>query len=152
MDLGPVNYSDALFIAKNMREWDRKEIYASRWNDDPHELAAECLSIGGFSWIAYDPEPIAIIGAVPLRPGVWNVFMFATDKFSKIAISLTKFAKNVMMPSLIAAGAHRGECQSMAGHDDAHNWLEFLGAKRESTSEGYGRGREDFHTYIWMAN
>jgi len=80
---------------------------------------------------------------------VWNVHMFATDNFSKIAISLTKFVKNVIVPSLTAIGSHRVECKSMDGHEDAHKWLEFLGAHRESTLSEFGKDNEDFHLYVW---
>lgn len=149
MRTSPVTYDEALFVAKNMREWDKKEIYATRWNDDPSDVAQDCVWLGEFGWIASDPEPIAVIGAGPCHPGVWNVHMFATDNFSKIAISLTKFVKRVIIPSLAASGAHRVECKSMDGHEDAQRWLEFLGAQRESTLPEYGREAEDFHLYVW---
>lgn len=149
MDMIPVNYSDALFVAANMREWDRKEIYATRWNDDPSDIATDCCYMGDFGWVACEPEPIAVVGAGPMHPGVWGVHMFATDNFSKIAISLTKFVRRVIIPSLAATGAHRAECKSMEGHEDAQKWLEFLGAERESTLAEYGRNGEDFHIYTW---
>ena len=149
MEMLPVNFNDALFVATNMREWDKKEIYATRWTDDPSDIAQDCVNLGEFGWIAHDPEPIALVGAVPCHPGVWNVHMFATDNFSKIAISLTKFVKNVIVPSLTAIGSHRVECKSMDGHEDAHKWLEFLGAHRESTLSEYGKENEDFHLYVW---
>lgn len=153
MRMSKVNYNDALYVAANMREWDKKEIYATRWNDDPSEVASDCVGCGDFVWTAALNEPIAIIGASPLRPGVWQVFMFATDNFSKIALSLTKFAKRVIIPALRSSGAHRIECKSMEGHIDAQNWLEFFGANKESTLTNYGRNQEDFHqyTYLWSS-
>jgi len=151
MELHPVNYIDALFVATNMRDWDKTEIYATRWNDDPADIATDSCECGDFAWIAYNPEPVAIIGAVPIHPGVWSVFMFATDKFSNIAISLTKYAKRVIIPSLANAGAHRLECKSMEGHTVAQKWLEFIGARPETVLENYGRNGEDFilYKYLW---
>jgi hypothetical protein len=149
MRLLPLTYDDALYVATNMRDWDKREIYATRWNNDPADVAGDCCMAGAFGWVAYDDEPIAVLGAVPLHPGVWGVYMFATDNFAKIAISLTKYVRRVMMPSLTATGAHRAECKSIEGHDTAQRWLEFLGANRESTLSGYGREGEDFHLYAW---
>lgn len=150
MDLRPVTYQDALAVASNMRESDRREIFAGRWNDDPEELAADCLCFGSFGWIACEPHPIAVVGAAPLHPGVWSVYMFAGNDFLKIKLSLTKFVKRVMIPSLVEVGAHRAECHSIDGHVEAHRWLEFLGATRESTRRRFGRNGEDFHCYVWL--
>ena len=150
MDLEPITLSGARHVATNMREWDRREIYAGRWADDPERLAVDCTLYGAFGWLALaSSTPIAVVGATPVHPGVWNVFMFATDDFRLISISLTKFVARVMIPALVQTGAHRAECKSMEGHVDAHRWLEFLGAEREATHHEYGRGKETFHTYVW---
>jgi hypothetical protein len=142
---------DALIhICANMREWDRREIYATRWNDDPAALADECLSAGDFAYIFGTDEPIGIIGAVPLWPGVWSVFLFGTDNVKHVGLPLTKWVKRVMMPTLIEdMGCHRAECRSIEGHTDAQSWLEHLGVRRESSLPGYGRNGEDFWVYAW---
>lgn len=150
MDLGPINFDEVLFVVRNMRAWDKREIYATRWNDDPVELAGDVALCGRFGWIAgILGVPVAVVGAAPVHSGVWSAFMFATDDFRQISLSLTKFAKRVMIPALVATGAHRAECLSLAGHTDAHRWLESLGAKPEGVAAGFGRGREDFVRYVW---
>lgn len=147
---GPLNFPEVLHVARNMREWDAKEIYATRWTDDPAEVAADCMAAGKFSWLAYAGDtPVAVVGAWPAHPGVWSVFMFATDDFNAVAFSLTKFIKRVMIPALVKTGAHRAECHSIEGHEVAHRWLEFLGAKAEEPRKFYGRNRETFICYAW---
>lgn len=151
MKVVELTFDDAFYVARNMREWDRREIFATRWNDDAEMLALEASSIcGGLSFAAGLDRPIAAVGAAPLWPGVWSVWTFATDEFYKISTSLTKRIKRDMLSTLRAAGAHRIQCHSMIGHDDAQRWLEFLGAEREGKPiKGYGRNGEDFAMYVW---
>ena len=150
MNLSTVTFERALQVALRMREWDKKEIYATRWHNDPAALARDCARCGTFGWIAEkDGVPVSVIGAVPVHPGVWSVFMFATDSFQQISLSLTKFVKRVIIPALKATGAHRAECLSLAGHVEAHRWLELLGAHREGEKRAFGKGGEDFVSFVW---
>lgn len=141
---------DALYVAQRMRAADAREIWATRWNEDPHELARDAVACAPVAWTACKGHvPVACIGAGPLHPGVWRVWMYATDDFPSVGMKVTKFARRVMIPALLHAGAHRAECLSIDGHDQAHRWLEALGAAREATLGGYGRDGEDFHLYAW---
>lgn len=149
MRRAPVSHNDVLYVAQRMREADRLEVYATRWSDDPEDLVADVLRAGPFSWVCGLERPIMAIGAVPLCPGVWSVWMFATDDFRQIRLSATRFAKKVMMPALISAGAHRFECRSIDGHVEAQAWLEGLGGRREATHPMAGKDGETFHTYAW---
>ncbi len=147
----PVSYNDVLYVVQRMREADRREIYATRWANDPVAVATDVMSSGPFGWVCGIDRPIAAIGALSMWPGVWSVWMFATDEFRKIGLPMTRFVKNDMIPAVASTGAHRAECKSLADHFEAHAWLELLGARREypEPHRGYGRGGEDFYTYIW---
>jgi hypothetical protein len=148
MRLEPVSFGPALHVAERMREWDRREIMATRWTEDPGEVAADAALGGPFGWVAFlGEEPVAVIGAGPLHPGVWQVWMFASDKFSKVRFSMTRFTKRVIIPAMRRSGAHRAECRSMVGHVEAQRWLESFGARCEAVLAGYGRGGEDFLLY-----
>lgn len=150
MDVEPLSPAKVLHIASNLREWDRREVFANLWSDDPVELAERVLYCGDFSWICSNGgDPIAALGALPVSPHVWSVWMFATDDFRQIGLPLTRFAKRTMMPALLKSGAHRAECRSMEGHDEAHAWLEMLGACREARHPMAGKNRETFYTYAW---
>lgn len=136
-----------LHIAANMREWDRREIFATRWDDDPRGLVAACLSCPATGWLAWhDGAPVAAIGAVPICPGVWSMWCFGTDDFPQVGLGLTKHAKRFIIP-MVAHSGHRAEALSMDGHYDAHRWMESFGLHREATHPGRGRGGETFHTY-----
>lgn len=149
MRLAVADRPTLLYVAERMREWDRREIYATRWTEGPSALADSLLAPHNIAWIAGIEEPIAALGAYPAWPGVWSVWMFATDNFPQIGYPLTKFIKKRMIPTL-ASHAHRAECRSIEGHEAAHRWLENLGAEREATLRGFGRNGETFHLYRWL--
>ncbi len=136
-----------------MREWDRREIFATRWAEDPAELAVDCWRARENAWIARrdeDSPPVAAVGAIQRWPSVWSVWMFATPQIGGCRLSLHRFVVRDMIPALRGSGARRADCMSMDGHTDAHQWLERLGARR--TAEpfvNWGRGGETFWQYYW---
>jgi hypothetical protein len=144
---------DLLYVAHHMREWDRREIYASRWRDDPEELALDCWRHRETAWVAFPDgldRPVAAVGAVERWPSVWSVWMFGTDDLSLAGLSLHRFVKRDMIPALRGSGARRADCMSLDGHTDAHAWLTRLGARR--TTEpflNWGRGGETFWQFYW---
>lgn len=151
MILQDVTADGALHVAAGMRDADYREIFATRWNDDLVDLTVDCLNARRFSWIACadDGTPVAVVGAWPTHPGVWQVYFFTTDRWSQISLSLTRWIRRVMIPALRNAGAHRAECKSLSSHTEAHRWLEFLGASQEATLRGYGKDGEDFLLFVW---
>jgi len=147
MELTRLNPNDLYTVAENMREWDRKEIFATRWTDDIHDLVNDAMACYEFGWIAsHEDRPVCAIGGAPVHPGVWSVWMFATPEFDKIKFSLSRFALRRMKPVLLSV-CNRVECRSMEGHTDAQLWLEFLGMKRESVIPHYGKNGETFFLY-----
>lgn len=143
------DFDGAFYVALRLREADAREIYATRWSDDPEALALDAAAaVPGF--VCGLERPIAAIGAVPMYPGVWNVWMFATDEFPRIGVSMTKLMKRVMIPNLQKIGGHRAECRSIEGHTEAHKWLELLGARREAEHLKAGKNGETFYTYAWV--
>lgn len=149
LTFGDFHYRDCLYVARNMREMDREEIAAVRWDDaDPEQIAIDCEKAAVFSYIVYlDGEPVAVLGASPLGPGVATVYMFATDKFSAVGLGLTKWAKRVYEPFLKDCGFHRVECHTISTHPDSHKWLRFFGATHESDVPAFGKNREMFCRY-----
>ncbi len=137
-------------IAGSLRAWDAREAFALRFDDDSEALAQAILQAGPVFWVAgLGAAPIAVFGCTEMWPGVWSMWLLATDDFHHIGISMTKLVTRDIVPMLFEAGAHRLEAKSMEGHDDAQRWLELIGARREATHPAFGRGRETFHTYVW---
>lgn len=138
------------YVCRHMRPLSRSEMFLTRPNDDPDDLAAVLHIYNSFQWVAYFAErPAAIIGAIPLHPGVWGLYGFGTEAYAAIIREVTKHAKRFMMPAIVSAGAHRGQCISPVGHVDTHRWLRWLGAKEEATLRHYGKGGEDVIMFAW---
>lgn len=142
---GPVEH-----IAYNLRQADREELAATCWRLDSALLArtADACRLG-FVAAADDGTPVAAFGATEAWPGVWQVGMFATARWPEVALAATRHARRVLMPAVRDTGAHRAHAFSLATHTEAHRWLEWLGASRETTLRGWGRGGEDFILFAW---
>jgi hypothetical protein len=150
VEMTPITFEGAAFVAANMRDCDRAEIYATRWNDDPEELARTAVAVPDFSWLFWvDGVPASVIGAIPCHPGLWSVFAFGTPDWRSAALAMSRHVRGVMIPGLMRAGALRAECRSISTHTEAHAWLRMLGAQHEGTLESYGKNGEDFYVFRW---
>lgn len=144
---------DIHYVAMNMRSRDYDEIVCVSWAEDRAQLAQ--FLVNGLSdhdnvYCFYADAPIAILSYIPMRPGVWNLGMFATDKIKKVGGFLTKTIIRDIIPALDSAKAHRVECQSIEGYEQVHKWLEFIGLKKEKKIPGYGRNKENFYTFSYV--
>jgi hypothetical protein len=147
----PVSYQDVVHVVHHLRERDRREIFALRWNDDVDSFIADVVSVAGALWSAWrlDGEPIALNGVVPVRPGVCLAGAFGTDKWAHAVRAITRHAREVTIPLLHHAGYHRGEAYALAANVEGRSWIELLGGEREAYLEAFGRNKEDFILYRW---
>lgn len=146
-ELPQIDHEAAAYVVEHMRASDRREIEATNWTLDG--LAERVMDAREFAFFAsHRGRPAAVIGAVPMWPGVWSVFAFGTDDFKACGLRLTKFARRFIIPAIWNGGGHRMECASIEGHDEAHAWLEALGFYRESEMQSYGKRGETFYRYV----
>jgi hypothetical protein len=150
VEIRGARFDDVVWVARRMRVADREEIFATRWREDPIQLAAEAIQFSTFAWVARDgDEPVAVMGAVEECPHVFKVWMFATDRWRRVAGPMTHHVNETVIPVLTHVGANRAYCHSIAGHDVAHRWLKRLGAHCESAQPGYGKNGETFYVFAW---
>lgn len=144
----PLSLAPLQQIARAMRAEDAREIYATRWDENPDAVARDSLlsRFGGI--VALDGQPVAALGAIPATPGVFYVWMYATDAWPEVALTATKWALRSLKPALMANG-HRAECRSIEGHHQAHAWLAMLGFRAECRLPDCGRHRETFIQFAW---
>ncbi len=153
MTLVEPSFNDLLYIAANMREADKSEIFATRWDDSPMELAKQGMMplVRQFAFVAkLKGVPVAAIGAFPAHPLMWNVWMFATDEFPKIGLPFTRWVKKIFVPTM-HKNARRAECRSECSHHYAHRWMEAIGGKKEATLSRYGKQGQDYYIYAWQS-
>lgn len=143
-------YADVVYVARRMRASDAEEIWPITIAKTPEALALGAVYGVGYKFVVGSGAvPVATWGASPTRPGVVSVWMFATDRWPEVALTVTRHIRRELMSTLIDAGYVRAECWSHANHHVAHKWLEILGAIREATVEDYGPNRVPYHCYSW---
>ncbi|WP_374656134.1 hypothetical protein [Dongia sp.] len=145
-----LNRDDLIAVAENMRAADRREIFATRFDENAELLAEDLLAGDPLGVIVADRDgvPAAVLGATEMWPGLWSLWMFATDRWPSVARETTRFAKRVLWPALLKLGLRRGECRSAAEHHVAHRWLRHLGGAVESIHPAYGKGGETFIGFV----
>lgn len=138
-------------VVAHLRQRDREEIFALRWNDSEAELLTQIRAVAGDLWRVwcYQGEPVAVCGVLPLRPGVVSAASFGTDKWRHVIRPMTTWGMNWLIPTLQDAGYHRGEAYVSAANEQSKRWLASLGAYREAYLHQYGRNREDYILYAW---
>jgi hypothetical protein len=147
----PVTSTGVAHIVRNLRPRDRCEVFALRWDDDENHLVHDVCQIAGDLWRiwSWDGEPVAVMGVVPVRPGVVVSTAFGTDKWPAVVRPATRWVRDYLIPILKNSNFHRGEAYSLASPGNSRHWIELLGGEVEALLKGYGRGREDFLLYAW---
>lgn len=149
MTLYKPTYEAVRWVAQNMRDCDREEIYPLRFDPTPESLAAAVMSDTRYCWLAAtESEPVAVFGMFEIRPNAWTAFAFGTDNFPKVAGEMTKYLLRKVKPHLFRdLGATRIEAHSHPAHTQAHAWLELLGAKGTPDTE-YGPNGETYLHFV----
>ena len=147
----PGSVRDITYVAANMRDADRREIFCQRADEDVRALAMTMSYVSPVHCYAAfeDCSPIAVFGASEQHPNMWTAWAFGTRRLRRAVPAITRFVRSRIAGALLDCGANRVEVRSIAGHDIAHRWLETLGAEREALLRGFGKGGEDFVLYAW---
>jgi hypothetical protein len=123
--------ADVLIVASTMRESDRAEIYATRWGEDPFDVAHfAMLSPFKFTYRDHAGALVAAFGALEPWPGVWSIWMFANDLWDeRVGGRIVRFVRRLLRVEMKARNAHRLECRSLATHTEAHRFIRALGPR-----------------------
>lgn len=151
MTILPADYENLLYICERLRTQDRLEVFATRWDDDPAQLATQLFYGDGLIWClgTDDREPTFLVGAMELWPGMWAPWAMGTRRTHQIALAATRLVCKEMIPQMKAKGFRRAECRAAIKNTIACEWLERLGGIRESVNERMGREGETFVTYVF---
>lgn len=150
MNIRKLSRNDLFDIATAMRAADRREIFATRFDEDAGSLVDDLIAGDPIGAViaAGDGAAVAAIGGTEMWPGLWSLWMFATDRWPEVARVGTRFAKMELWPALLALGLRRGECRSAAEHGIAHRWIRHLGGVQESIHPAFGKGGETFIGFV----
>lgn len=148
---------DIAYVARHMRDRDLMEFSAVLEADTREDIAdilvdryadLDCLIS---AWRGN--RPVAVGGAVGIRPNVGSLMFLATDDFPSIVLPLTRFIRRTYFPSLEEVGIHRIECTSLDTYAEMHRWLGTLGMAQEGGPfRAYGKNGENFVPFAWVGN
>lgn len=138
------SYSQILTVARNMREWDRREIFSMGVVRTPEDLSEHCLR-SFYKGVLRTDHPVAAFGFSGNWDGYCQAWMFAAPDWAAGALALTKYARRSILPWLFfEAGIRRIEARSMVGHVQAQKWMRILGATELCKLRDYGLNGEDY--------
>lgn len=150
VQIAPLSLGLVAFVTQNMRPLDRLEANATSFSEEPADLAVDvCMHWGPTGAVLGIERPIAVIGATQRWPNVWTAWMFATDEFPRIGKAATRYARDVLLPTVRNVGMVRADARSLASNVAAHRWIELIGGRFESELKGFGKNGEDFVQFRW---
>jgi hypothetical protein len=142
-------------ICQRMREVDKVEIYGMMPHDSWYVLSWDAYALitnkgrGRVAW--WQGRPAGLCAFTEMHPGVWNAWMFGTDDFRNVVVDLVRWGRREVRDILAVSRGHRCQCDSRAGHDQAHRLLKALGARQEGPPmKGYGKDGSDYLRFVWL--
>lgn len=125
------------FIPKHLA---RMNVKSDALKAASHPDMIPALERMGHTVLCEDGTVLAIIGAVPLIPGVCEVFVIASQEQEKYQIAFVKAVKKSLFPLL----EKYRRIQSVSKNDAFHlRWLTWLGFRAEGVMRKYGLNGED---------
>lgn len=141
----PITWEEAIYVCINMKEADRHEVMATRFDDDDIAFAADCMRTTGKKMVGIaDGKPVAIGGLAVWQPGVGQAWLVGTPDIGKIGKQIAKYCKQEIKRLFESGCIHRIQAFSEANHTQAHQWLNSIGLKQEALMPKYGKNGEDF--------
>lgn len=131
---------DLVDVCTNMCEADAREIFALRRHSDRYRLAMEIYAVIPSAILALaiglDSEPAAkaflAIWAMDETGELAAAHLFGTDEFPRIGKRLVRYARQTLIPEMLAAGMRRVEARVMESHHKARAFLKACGAVEET--------------------
>jgi RimJ/RimL family protein N-acetyltransferase len=140
-------WPDILEVCLNLRKEDYDEVMLTRWTESEYDLASDFAhSPGGKFAVIYNDKPVCIFGVSPRTPGVNQGWLVGTDEIGKAGVEVAHACKKVIKTAFDNE-VHRIHAYSSEFHHQAHEWLELIGFKRESTMKSFGKDGSDFYCY-----
>lgn len=157
VEIRPGTLRDITFVASNLREQDRREVFATALLGSGTEAGFISFhNSPGFSWTGWlEGQPVAAFGVgqgSPWQPHIRHAWAFGTGRFKRTVPAITRFCLKEWPSRLIGEGVTRVEIRSLADHDLAHKWLSALRAHREAVMLNYGVNGETFELWAWLAD
>lgn len=152
IDIRPANLRDVSWIAANLRECDRQEVFSQvREGTRPECIAAASLASSDTAWTAfYRGFPTAAFGFGEFTQGVLIGWAYGRNGMERCIPAITRFVFTELVPEWLRSDIRRIEVRTIESHHSAHRWLEAAGARRVCALDAWGRNNERFYLYEWV--
>lgn len=136
---------DILMVTAMLRQWERDYSINNYGEGFNHEqLAVLCFNVDGPKWVIRNQgTPVAVIGFIPMRVGVWEAWAISTDEAWTRPIDMARnirAAINVMFEDF---GAHRVQHIILEGAPVGPSWYRSVGLGFEGKMLAWGAKGED---------
>jgi hypothetical protein len=157
MTIGAIELEPILYIARNMRDRDFREIMATNDDESPEAFAIRVFSgrTTGLGFIGYtaDGIPAGAFGSYRMWGDVYSMWMFGTKRWPEVRLGMTRFAVKHAIPAMFNEfGMKIGQCLSLSDYPEIHKWLRLLGAQEDCKLTKWGKNRESFTRFIWSTS
>jgi len=151
-------HDDIAFVVAHLRETNRREIAACRWEVSVRALQAEFVALEPVCIKLYalktqpgvNGEPVALVGAWIAAPGVALVRLIATDQWLTIARPAYRWLKRTFIPFVLVPNVRRAETRVLDIGKPSRAWLRTLGFYDEGIARALGKNGEDFVHVAWV--
>jgi RimJ/RimL family protein N-acetyltransferase len=141
---------DLSYVASRLRPEDEREVACQFEQWSPAYLAHVSLKDHAYV-VEVNGNPEAAFGACSTtHKGLWVAWSWGTRSMWRAVPRITRFVREVMIPDIVAQGAHRCEARAMAEHVSAHRWLKRMGATERCDLPGWGKNGETFKLFEWL--
>lgn len=137
------------YVLANLRDHDAAEIMPLVAGPERLQGLADALCTGHTlgAVFLHEDVPAAAIGANPQQPGVWGVWMAATEAWPHVWRQVVRYARGDLERGLRERGVRRVQANSLVSHPEAGRMLQWLGFQREGRARGFGSQGQDY--YLW---
>lgn len=152
MRLVPAEAQAIRYVAENMRDRDFEELISLTSLSTRSELADLMVANhdgreGVFAAWADDGIPVAVGGAVEVRPSVLGLLFFCTDRARSELSGLTPAITKTLSARMQSGDIRRIECTTLGENKMIHTWLRRLGLRKEAELLEFGRDGQTYHMY-----
>lgn len=148
---------DLCYTAVHARDIDKLEILAAgpRNMTEAGYLTWEGIEQwGGIGWTAWvDDNPEFSFGFTPqslLQPWLFSAWAWGSKLAPYTMLEINRWGKTKLVPILDKCGCARIEARALHNNVDSHNWLEWMGFKKDCDLPDWGRDKARFVQYRWL--
>jgi hypothetical protein len=142
-------------VCKNLRPHCRAELLATRWHDEPAEIAVEIMALKAirlacFAFLTDDATPAAIAGAWLTGPMTAGVLVCSTPQWLTVAPAVYRFIAKQAIPFVLMPNVAVAETAVMVSAEDDRRWLGRLGFHDVGAPLPRGKHGELFVHVAWV--